>query len=365
MSEIRVEGAAPYSVHLGERMEGKVARCAAKLGAQRAVMYAQPAVLTAAQKISTELERIGIRSTIVTVPDAEQAKTPQNLLAAWERLGELGITRGDVIIGVGGGAVTDFAGFVAATWMRGIPVIQVPTTLLGMVDAAVGGKTGINLTAGKNLVGAFHEPAGVFLDTFALRSLPRAELVAGSAEIIKTGFIRDPRILELYENDPESCLDVDGALPELIQRSVAVKAEVAGRDLKESGLREILNYGHTFGHAVEQAEDYRWRHGNAVAVGMMYVAHLAHARGLVGKDLVSRHRDILASVGLPTGYAKTPFDQLLTVMRRDKKVRRGVIRFVALAGVGNVVRIEDATDAEMESAYLAVAREGSRQIHPR
>ena len=164
--------------------------------------------------------------------------------------------------------------------MRGIKVVQVPTTLLAMVDAAVGGKTGINTASGKNLVGAFHEPDSVFIDLGRIDTLPHAEVVSGSAELIKTGFIADPRILELYQQGPRE------HWPELVERSVAVKANVVGQDLKESGLREILNYGHTLGHAIERRENYTWRHGNAVAVGMMFVAHLAQRRGLIDEALV-------------------------------------------------------------------------------
>ena len=261
------------------------------------------------------------------------------------------------MIGIGGGAATDLAGFVAASWMRGVRVIQVPTTLLAMVDAAVGGKTGVNTAAGKNLVGAFHEPAAVFIDLDMLATLPEGEIVAGSAEIIKTGFIADPVILQRYETDPAACLRVadGGYLPELIRRSVAVKASVVGEDLKESGLREILNYGHTFGHAVELNEQFVWRHGNAVAVGMMFIANLSHARGLIDAELVARHANILSSVGLPTSYKPGEFDRLYRGMTRDKKNRDGKIRFVALTKVGECTRITDATKAELEAAYQRIS----------
>ena len=188
-----------------------------------------------------------------------------------------------------------------------------------------------------------------------LKSLPAAEIIAGSAEIIKTGFIADPVILERYEHDPQRCLAVDGYLPELIQRSVAVKAAVVGEDLKEAGLREILNYGHTFGHAVELRENFSWRHGNAVAVGMMFIAQLAHMRELIDADLVERHRRIIMSVGLPTTYIPAVFEELYLGMTRDKKNRDGSIRFVALTNVGECTRIEDASYAELQSAYEKIS----------
>ena len=293
--------------------------------------------------------------TLIDVPDAEAAKQLSVIGSVWEQLGEKGFNRRDAIIGLGGGATTDLAGFAAAGWMRGIKVIQVPTTLLAMVDAAVGGKTGINTAAGKNLVGAFHEPDSVFVDIERLETLPAAELVAGSAEIIKTGFIHDPVILERYDSDPAACVDPQGYLPELIERSIAVKAAVVGEDLKESGLRETLNYGHTFGHAVERHEQYRWRHGNAVAVGMMFIAHLAHARGLIEAELVEKHRRILDSIGLPTTYRPGQFADLYEAMTHDKKNRDGQIRFVALTGVGETTRLEGPSMEELEAAYAAIS----------
>ena len=206
-------------------------------------------------------------------------------------LGRIGIGRKDAIVSLGGGAATDVAGFAAATWLRGIDIVHVPTTLLGMVDAAVGGKTGINTDAGKNLVGAFHQPAAVLVDLATLETLPRNELVAGMAEIVKAGFIADPVILDLIEADPEAALDPTGTvLPELIRRAVAVKAEVVAADEKESQLREILNYGHTLAHAIERRERYQWRHGAAVSVGLVFAAELGRLAGRLDDETADRHR---------------------------------------------------------------------------
>ncbi len=216
------------------------------------------------------------------VPDAEAAKSVEVLAGLWARLGQSGFTRSDLVVGIGGGATTDLAGFVAASWLRGVQVVQVPTSLLAVVDAAVGGKTGINTAEGKNLVGAFHPPVEVLCDPAWLQTQPRADYVSGLAEVIKCGFIADPAILDLIEAAPERAVDpsLDPALAlELITRAVRVKAEVVAADLTESSLREILNYGHTFGHAIEQVEHFTWRHGDAVAVGMVYVAELAHRAG--------------------------------------------------------------------------------------
>lgn len=290
------------------------------------------------------------------VPDAEAAKTGQVAEQLWGLLGRAAFTRTDAVVGVGGGAVTDLAGFVAATWLRGLPVVQVPTTLLAMVDAAVGGKTGINTAEGKNLVGAFHEPHAVVCDLDLLSTLPRVDYVAGLAEILKAGFIADPHILDLVEADPDAATRWDAPVAgDLVTAAIAVKADVVTADLKESFLREILNYGHTFGHAIEQVEGYRRRHGEAVAVGMVYAAELAAAAGILSSQVVSRHREVLSSVGLPTAYADGSWPQLSTVMTRDKKARGSVLRFVVLEDIGRPTRLVDPRPEWLRSAYDQVA----------
>lgn len=355
MTTILVNGPTPYEVTIEHGLDDAVAARAATSGAAKVMIIHQPTLSGPAGSLRETLTSRGLEVVLAEIPDAEAGKTLQVAGRLWDRLGEETFGRTDAIIGLGGGAVTDLAGFVAAAWMRGIKVIQVPTTLLAMVDAAVGGKTGINTGAGKNLVGAFHEPDSVFIDLDRLNTLPADELIAGSAEIIKTGFIADTEILERYASDPAACLKVDGYLPELIARSVGVKAEVVGQDLKESGLREILNYGHTFGHSVELRENFRWRHGNAVAVGMMFIAHLALQRGLIDQDLVDRHRTILESIGLPTTYPGGFFDELYQGMTRDKKNRDGQIRFVALTGAGETTRLVGPTTEELRTAYDAIS----------
>ena len=355
MPSIAVNGPQPYEVRIGADLNRDIARRCAQIGAGQAGIIYQPPLRAAAERLAELIAAEGVEPTLIDVPDAEAAKQLNVIGGVWDQLGEKGFNRRDVIIGLGGGATTDLAGFAAAGWMRGIKVIQAPTTLLAMVDAAVGGKTGINTAAGKNLVGAFHEPDSVFVDLERLDTLPAAEIIAGSAEIIKTGFIHDPVILERYDSDPGACVDPQGFLPELIARSIAVKAAVVGEDLKESGLRETLNYGHTFGHAVERHEQYQWRHGNAVAVGMMFIAHLAHERGLIDAELVEKHRRILDSIGLPTTYRPGQFADLHEAMTHDKKNRDGMIRFVALTGVGETTRLEGPSTEELEAAYAAIS----------
>lgn len=349
MAVVEVTGASPYSIHIAHNNLADVAQRVVQAGARRALIVHQSPLQHVAEGLAERIEAAGVQPVAVCVPDAEAGKDLAVLSSLWDTLGEHGFSRQDVVVGLGGGAVTDLAGFAAATWMRGIKVIQVPTTLLAMVDAAVGGKTGINTSCGKNLVGAFHEPDSVFIDLGRIDTLPQPEVVSGSAELIKTGFIADPRILELYQDGAQN------HWPELVERSVAVKANVVGQDLKESGLREILNYGHTLGHAIERRENYTWRHGNAVAVGMMFVAHLAQRRGLIDEQVVALHEEILTGAGLPTRYEAGAFDELYDAMLLDKKNRDGRIRFVVLDGVGSCTRLEDATVDEMRAAYEAIS----------
>lgn len=310
-----------------------------------------------ARPVADEIAARGVHVHLGGVPDAEAAKDVRVAARLWSVMGELAFTRTDAVVSVGGGTVTDLAGFVAATWLRGVPVVHVPTTLLAMVDAAVGGKTGINTDEGKNLVGAFHTPAGVVCDLDVLGTLPRADLVAGLAEVVKGGFIADPAILDLVEASPEAATSWDSpVLAELVERKIRVKAEVVAADLRESFLREVLNYGHTLGHAIEQVERYRMRHGEAVAVGMVFAAELGHRTGTVDDALLARHRSVLEAVGLPTTDSGHRFEDLLVAMGRDKKARGARLRFVVLHGLANPVRLEDPDESLLHDAYAAITR---------
>jgi 3-dehydroquinate synthase len=303
----------------------------------------------------------GIESISIEVPDAENAKTSSVLEFCWMALGKAGFTRNDIIVSLGGGATTDLAGFVAATWLRGIRVIHVPTTLLAMVDAAVGGKTGINTSEGKNLVGAIYSPAVVVCDMNFLDTQARDDYIGGLAEVIKCGFIRDQKILDLIESDLEGAQSSNWThAPEIISRAIQVKSDVVGGDLREtlgtSAGREILNYGHTFGHAVERVENYTWRHGNAVSVGMMFVANLAQLAGLLDPEIVVRHRKILSGVGLPVTYPGGTFNELHDAMRIDKKSRGSKLRFIVLEQVGKPTILEDPDTALLIAAHAKLGQ---------
>ncbi|WP_280399979.1 3-dehydroquinate synthase [Nocardia carnea] len=360
-TRIEVRTAQPYPVIIGRGLLGDLVEVVTAAGGVRTVaLFHQPSLVETAEVVRTTLAEAGLDAHRIEIPDAEAGKELAVAGFCWEVLGRIGLTRSDVVVSLGGGAATDLAGFVAATWMRGVKIVHVPTTLLAMVDAAVGGKTGINTEAGKNLVGCFHEPSAVLVDLVTLETVPRNEIVAGMAEIIKAGFIADPVILDLIERDPQAALDPTGdVLPELIRRAVAVKAEVVAADLKESALREILNYGHTLGHAIERRERYRWRHGAAVAVGLVFAAELGRLAGRLDDATADRHRTILESVGLPTTYDPDALPQLLEGMQTDKKTRSGVLRFVVLDGLAKPGRLEGPDPALLAAAYSAVAGSGS------
>ena len=357
-TRITVNAERPYEVVVGT---GLLAELPGMLGPepQRVAIIHPAALRTTAEAIRADLLDDGRTAILLETPDAEDAKTAQVAAFCWGVLGQAGFTRSDAILGVGGGATTDLAGFVAATWLRGVRVVHVPTTLLAMVDAAVGGKTGINTAEGKNLVGAIHEPSGVVCDLTALTTLPRNDLVAGMAEVVKAGFIRDNAILDVVRADPPAALDPTGpALRELVERSIRVKADVVAGDLRETsralGGREILNYGHTLGHAIERVERYRWRHGAAVAVGMVFAAELARLAGRIGDAEVDLHREVLTSLGLPVSYSGQ-WPRLAEAMAVDKKARGRQLRFVILERIGSPIFLDGPDPALLLAAYGEIA----------
>ncbi len=354
VTAIPVTGVAPYDVVVGH---GLLDQVPVALGDPCRVTVIHPMAMTAlADAVTKSLRTKGFDAETHAVPDGEAAKELGVAGGCWDAMGARSMTRNDAVIGLGGGAATDLAGFVAATWLRGVRVVQVPTTLLAMVDAAVGGKTGINVAAGKNLVGAFHPPSAVVCDLDLLRTLPAVELATGMAEVVKAGFIADPVILDLVEADPVAALDHDGAvLRELVERSIRVKAHVVGADLTEQGLREILNYGHTLAHAIERVEHFRWRHGAAVSVGLVYAAEIARRAGILDDVTAARHRSVLTSLGLPVSYDAAAWPALHEAMRVDKKSRGAMLRFVLLRGLAEPFVYEAPDVTLLEQAYAEVA----------
>lgn len=336
MRRIGVATANPYEVVVGR---GASTALTEAVGDAAKVAIVHPEALRAeAERLAATLDAAATR---IEVPEGEQTKTAGVLERCWHTLADAGFTRSDAVVGLGGGATTDLAGFVAGTWLRGVRYVCVPTSLLAMVDAAVGGKTGINLPHGKNLVGAFWEPAAVLVDLDHLATLPVDELRGGLAEMAKHGFIADEPTLALFEADPDALLDArSDALAEAVTRSIEVKARVVSGDLREATStgtrvgRELLNYGHTLAHAIERREDYGWRHGDAVSVGAQFAALLSRNLGRCDDAFVARHRAVFGSVGLPLTYDPDAWDELRATMNLDKKTRAGSLRFVLLEGVG-------------------------------
>jgi 3-dehydroquinate synthase len=361
-SRLHVAGAAPYDVVIGNGLLGELPAMLGE-GVQRVAVIHPRALATTGEAIRVDLAEQGYDAHGIEIPDGEEAKLAPVASFCWQVLGQTGFTRSDAVVTVGGGATTDMGGFVAATWLRGVKVVHMPTTLLGMVDAAVGGKTGMNTTEGKNLVGAFHEPAGVLCDLATLETLPRNELISGLAEVIKCGFIADPAILDLVERDPiAATAPGTDVLRELIERAIQVKIDVVVEDLKETGGvaghpgREALNYGHTLGHAVERVERYKFRHGAAVAIGMMYVAELGRLAGRLDESTADRHRSILELVGLPTSYQGGVWPQLHDAMKVDKKSRGDQLRFVVLEGLARPTILQAPDPALLTAAYAEISR---------
>ncbi|MET0863526.1 MAG: 3-dehydroquinate synthase [Nakamurella sp.] len=358
---VHVPSQSPYDVVIGSGLLAELVAAVTATGASRAALIHPPPLLATAEVIRDAVQEAGIDAQLLQVPDAEDAKNLTVLGFCWNVFGQIGLDRRDVVIGLGGGSVTDVAGFAAATWMRGVKVIQVPTTLLGMVDAAVGGKTGINTDAGKNMVGAFYEPAAVIADIATLETLPPHELVAGMAEVVKCGFIADPEILTIIESDSAAAVDPAGPqLAELVRRAVTVKAGVVAADLRESDLREILNYGHTLAHAIEKRERYRWRHGAAVSVGLVFAAELARAAGRLDDATADRHLTVLHTLGLPTTYDPDALGELVKIMGSDKKTRSGTLRFVILDALAKPGRLVGPDPSLLAAAYSVVAGQKSR-----
>jgi len=359
-TRIPVRAERPYEVLIGGNLMYKLLPLLGS-NVRRVAVIHPPTMIKLGEEVERLLGDAGLETVRIDVPDGEAAKTVDVAANCWSVLGTAGFTRTDAVLGVGGGSTTDLAGFVAATWMRGVRLITMPTTLLGMVDAAIGGKTGINTAEGKNLVGCFYEPAGVICDLNVLATLPHQDLVAGLAEVIKCGFIADPEILTWMESDAEVANPDSPILRELIERAVRVKAQVVSADLREATStgtkvgRELLNYGHTLGHAIERRENFQLRHGEAISIGMVFAAELARLAGRLDDATVDRHRRILSRVGLPTSYSADAFDELLNTMAVDKKTRGSTLRFVILRALASAEILAGPSEDLLRRAYQRIS----------
>jgi 3-dehydroquinate synthase len=354
VTRIRIGGERPCDVVVGNAVAGELAALVGEQAHTVVLIHAE-GLEQLARPACDALSAAGFTVHAEQVPAGESAKDIGVAAALWSRLAAHRVSRSDAIVGLGGGAVTDLAGFVAATWLRGVRVVLVPTTLLAIVDAAIGGKTAINIAAGKNLVGAFCPPGGVLADLDALATLSRREYVSGLAEVIKAGFIADPVILDLIEQDPVAASAPGGPHErELVERAIRMKAGVVTADLREAGPREMLNYGHTLGHAIEVVQDYKIPHGEAVAVGMMFAGAVGRLAGRLDEPTARRHGDVLAAVGLPTTYPGGSWPRLREAMAVDKKTRGQHLRLVVLDGLARPGILADPPEELLARAYREV-----------
>ena len=330
-------------VLVGRSMLDVMIESVSATGSRSAAVLCQPSTFGLADRLAGALQTAGIAATGYTLPDGEEAKQMSVVEDVYRHLNGQGFTRSDTVVGVGGGALTDVAGFVAGTYLRGVPAMYLPTTLLGAVDASIGGKTGVNVD-GKNLAGVFKHPLRVVVDVDILDRLPERQKIEGAAEATKTGFIADMAIVEAYESDGSGA-----DLEDIVNRSIAVKAAVVSEDFREAGRRAILNYGHTVGHAIETGTSRS--HGDSVAIGMIAAgAASEHALGFAGND---RQRDVLAGIGLPVDAPDAKQQQVRALMALDKKRDASGLRFVLLEDFERpVVRTVD--DATVQAALDAI-----------
>ena len=347
-------GERSYPIHIGSELLDRAGALLEKAVGRRTVIVTNATV--AAHHLAplrAGLATRGIDADVVMVPDGEAHKSWSTLADIITRFLELRVDRATTVIALGGGVIGDLAGFAAAIALRGLPFVQIPTTLLAQVDSSVGGKTGINHPLGKNMIGAFWQPSAVLIDVDCLRTLPTRELKAGLAEVIKYGAIRDAAFFQWLEEHAAGLVAGDrAALEYAISKSCAIKAEIVSADEREAGERALLNFGHTFGHAIEAAQGYgAWLHGEAVAAGMVAASRLSErVCGLPARD-VARITALVAACGLPTSPPKIAVERWLELMGHDKKVSDGSIRFVLLAALGNA-RLRSGIAAADLSAIL-------------
>ncbi len=316
----------------------------------RAFVVTDEHVIEYADKVAASLGDTGFQSLLISLPAGESQKSLTTASYLYDRLAEVAADRKTLVVAVGGGVIGDLAGFVAATWNRGLPLLMVPTTLLAMVDSSVGGKVGINHPCGKNLIGAFHQPVGVWIDTAFLSTLPEREYRSGLAEVVKYGIILDADLFAYLEQHTSAILARDAeSIRHIVARSCRLKAKVVEQDEREeTGLRALLNYGHTFAHAFETVGGYgAWLHGEAVAAGMICASRLAERRGLVSTDVTERQQQLLQAFDLPVVPQPWPVDDLLATMRRDKKAVAGKLRFVLPKRLGKVALFDDVPENDV------------------
>jgi len=357
MHTVDVElGERSYPIHVGPGLLSDAGRLLApRLPRKRVMVVSNPVVAAHwLDPLRRSLAEAGIDAEALLIPDGEASKTLDTLGDLLTRFLEHGADRTTSVVALGGGVVGDVSGFAAAVYQRGVPLVQIPTTLLAQVDSSVGGKTGVNHTLGKNMIGAFHQPRAVLIDTDCLRTLPDREFASGLAEVVKYGAIRDLAFFSWLESEMPKLRARDAdALTHAITQSCRIKADIVAADERESGERALLNFGHTFGHAIETGIGYgEWLHGEAVAAGMITAAKLSARLGWIEDDDVARLAALLENAGLPIEAPRMDLAHWLALLGRDKKVDRGHLRLVLLRALGRAVITAD-FDPRMLEAVLA------------
>lgn len=353
MTSVRVAlGERAYDIQLSPDLAGVGPFTRPRSAAALAFVVGDVNVAPHAEAVARSLREAGFRVENALLPSGEEQKSLASASHLYDRLVEARADRKTLVVAVGGGVVGDLVGFVAATFNRGVPFLQVPTTLLAMVDSSVGGKVGVNHPRGKNLIGAFHQPVGVWIATSTLDTLPDREYRSGLAEVVKYGVILDPEFFTYLEAHSAAILSRDpAAVTRVVARSCRLKADVVEQDERElTGLRAALNYGHTFAHAFETVGGYgAWLHGEAVAAGMVCASRLAERRGLIDADITDRQRSLLETFGLPVLPRRWPAEQLLDVMRSDKKAEAGQLRFILPRRLGEVTLFGDVPEDDVRA----------------
>ena len=344
-----------YSIDIGPDAVALLQECnKSAFGTRQVVIIADRTV--AKLHLARLVSHLPPGALVLTFAPGERSKSLKTVGRLFERLAEARIERGAVIVTFGGGVAGDLGGFVAATWLRGVPFIQVPTTLLAAVDASVGGKTGVNLPAGKNLVGVFHQPEAVVVDTNFLKTLPAREFVSGLAESVKQAVVCDAGFFGWHQSQADAIVEREpNVISELIARNCAIKAAIVAQDEREAGLRAILNYGHTIGHAIEHLLEYELRHGECVGLGILVENEIAVARGILARGTATAISDLLRRFHLPVGLPRAlAAGDVCAACRVDKKVRAGAVGFMLVRGLGEPCRVADVTNAEIAAALRVV-----------
>jgi 3-dehydroquinate synthase len=369
MLSLRVDlGERSYPIHIGDALIGRAGLILPHLAQRRVAIVTNPAVgRLYLRTLSAALQAVGVGVVEVTLPDGESYKNWETLNRIFDRLIEERCERKTTLIALGGGVIGDMTGFAAAVYLRGVPFIQIPTTLLAQVDSSVGGKTGINHPLGKNMIGAFYQPQLVLADIGTLRSLPQRELAAGLAEVIKYGLIRDAVFLNWLEDHMDELVARDAqALAYAVQRSCEIKAEIVSQDEREADVRALLNLGHTFGHAIEAGMGYGvWLHGEAVAAGSVLAARMSQRMGLISTADVERATALLARAGLPTEAPDLGVERYLELMGLDKKVEQGRLRLVLLEQVGKAFVTADFPQPDLEAVLVSMPRQSAGALRHR